>query len=109
LGHYFRKALPVWLKGLESEMHIRAVYRAVIHVMDKNSAMIKIATSGIYNLFVNGIFAAYGPARAGQNHFRMDEIPLTEFLREGENLIAVEVAGYNVNSYCMRYFFTCLM
>ena len=47
--------------------------------------MISIATSGIYRLWVNGIFKAAGPARAAHGYFRVDEYQLERCLIEAEN------------------------
>lgn len=47
--------------------------------------MLRLATSGIYNVFLNGEFIAYGPARAGRGHFRVDELPLN--LVQGDNIL----------------------
>ena len=102
----FELAKPVWLQGKSEEIHIRAQFRAVFHHdgEDVEKAVCRVATSGIYNLFVNGRFVAYGPARAGKNHFRMDEVSIASFIKKGANVIALEVAGYYVNSYyCLLY------
>ena len=48
------------------------------------------------------MFAGYGPARGPKGVFRQDEWPLSSYVREGANSVAVEVAGYNVNSFYVQ-------
>lgn len=100
----FELAKPVWLQGKAEEIHIRAQFRAVFRCEEEEvkKAVCRVATSGIYNLFVNGRFVAYGPARAGKNHFRMDAVSIEPFIKKGVNVIALEVAGYYVNSYYLQ-------
>lgn len=100
----FELAKPVWLQGKTEEIHIRAQFRAVFRCEEEDvkKTVCRVATSGIYNLFVNGRFVAYGPARAGKNHFRMDAVSIAPFIKKGVNVIALEVAGYYVNSYYLQ-------
>lgn len=93
----FKSAKPIWAKDAEKEINLRLQFKTIIPCVEYCIA--KIATSGIYQLFVNGKFVCYGPARAGRNHFRMDEINISEFLTKEENVIVIEVVGYNVNSF----------
>ena len=37
--------------------------------------------------------------RGPHGYYRMDELDLSPHLRAGQNVLAIEVAGYNVNSY----------
>lgn len=95
----FKKAKPIWIKDKQNEMHIRAIFRTSVGLENDRETWVKIATSGIYNLYINGAFVSYGPARAGKGHFRMDCIDITPYVKKGQNLVVIEVAGYNVNSY----------
>ena len=94
---HFEKAVPVWVKGYETEKNIMCGFRTLI--IGSGRAMLRITGSSVYRVFVNGNFAAYGPARTAHGFYRVDEIDLAPFIRSGENLIAVEAAGYNVNSF----------
>ncbi len=93
----FRQALPVWGEGLEKEMNISVVLRAVL---PKGGApVLYVAGHSDYQIFVNGIFFAQGPARAGHGFFRVDELPLRAALTEEQNVLCILCAGYNVNSF----------
>ena len=96
----FIKAVPIWLQNQETEMHQRVQFKTVIG--PAKDCELKIATSGVYQLWVNGKFIAYGPARAGKKHFCMDRILLSDYLTVEENTIVIEVVGYNVNSYMVQ-------
>jgi len=93
----FISAKPVWLAGRETEVHLRVQFKATVPAADE--ATIYIATSGVYHLYVNGEFLAYGPARAGKGYFRVDEISLNGRLNTAENVVVLEVCGYNSSSF----------
>ncbi len=94
----FLCAKPVWVKDKEKEVNYRVQFKAVCKATD--NAKIHIATSGIYQLWINGKFISYGPARAGKNHFRMEEIDISKYLTNEENAVVIEVAGY----YCSNFY-----
>jgi len=94
----FIKAKPIWINGKEEEVNCRVQFKTFC---SKNqNARIRIATSGIYQLYINGEFVSYGPARAGKNHFRMEDIDISAFLNKDNNVIVIEVAGY----YCSNFY-----
>ena len=93
----FQKAQPIWLAGRQTEVHLTAQFKVVCPPMAHGK--VRIATSGHYNLKINGAFVAYGPTRAGKGHFRMDEIDVSGLLTKEENVVIVEVCGYNAFSF----------
>lgn len=99
MNNIFKKAKPIWIAGRNKEMNVRAEFKAI--VKDEKNAEIRIATSGIYHLTVNGKFIAYGPARTGRGYFRADRIDLSNLLNNGNNVIVIEVCGYYADSYCL--------
>lgn len=101
MPNLFIKAKPVWFENLETEMYIRGKLESTFS-KTANKHTVKIATSGVYNLLVNGNFVAYGPARAGKNHFRMDEYDITKYLSNGENKVVIDVCNYYQNSYYLQ-------
>jgi alpha-L-rhamnosidase len=94
-------AQPVWAEGRESEMNLNLGFRAVFEAPAGEEARVtlKLTASTLYRAFVNGEFVGYGPARAGKDYHRVDAWDITPHLRPGRNVVAVEVAGYCVNSY----------
>ena len=91
---------PVWLAGRTREMNVLAGFRAVFALAEGQRAVVRLAASTLYRLHVNGAFAGYGPARCGHGVYRVDTWDVTEFCRvEDRNVLAIEVAGYNVDSF----------
>lgn len=92
----FIKAKPVWGSGLVEEKNITlGLYKKITG--QKGSAVLKVATSGFYKVFLNGEFIYYGPARCAHGFYRVDEIALE--LKESCNHIAIQVVNYFVNSF----------
>ena len=95
----FRAAKPVWPAGRDRELNLTVGFRAVVRQPAAGPTLLRLAGATLYRVFVNGEFAGHGPARAAHGFYRVDEIDLTPRLRPGDNVIAIEVAGYNANSY----------
>ena len=93
----FNQALPVWAKGQETATNLCLQFKALCPAVP--DATVCVATSGIYNLWINGEFVAYGPARVGKGHFRMDRIPVSHLLTRQENVVVIEVTGFNAFSF----------
>lgn len=92
----FIKAVPIWGDGLEKEKNTTlGLYKKII--ASEKDALLRVATSGFYRVFVNGKFAYFGPARCTHGYFRVDQIPIE--LNVGENHIAIQVVNYYVNSF----------
>ncbi len=94
-----KKAVPVWAEGREKEMNLNLGFRANFTATAGQKVNLKIAASTLYRIYLNGHFVGSGPARAAHGYYRVDEYPVSSLINEGENLLAIEVAGYNVNSY----------
>ena len=66
--------------------------------------LVRLTASSNYRLTVNGRFVGHGPVRGPHDYHRVDEWNLSDYLHNAhghpdQNVIAIEVAGYNVNSY----------
>jgi len=94
-----KKALPVWVEGREKEMNLTLGFRGTFQAGENQKIKLRITASTIYRVFLNGKFLGYGPARASHGYYRIDEYDPGKLVRKGENVVAVEVAGYNVNTY----------
>jgi len=95
----FISAQAVWPKGLEREKNLFVGFRASFDATNRRPVLLRVTGSTVYRLFVNGVFRGYGPSRGPHDYYRVDEWNLAAELRPGRNLVALEVAGYNVNSY----------
>ena len=94
-----KKAIPIWAEGREKEMNLTLGFRGIFYAKNNQDYQLKITASTLYRVFLNGTFIGYGPARTAHGYFRVDEYDLNKQVRNGENILAIEVAGYNVNSY----------
>ncbi len=95
----FRTAKPMWPTGREVEKNLSVGFRAVFEAPGTDRTVLRLAASTIYRAYVNGEFCGCGPARGPHGFYRIDEWDITNRLKPGKNLVVVEVAGYNANSY----------
>ena len=93
-------AQPVWAEGRAEEMNLSLGFRAVVDVSDlSEKTELCVAASTIYRAWINGELVAHGPARGPHDYYRVDVIDVSDHIKLGANLVAIEVAGYNSNSY----------
>jgi len=95
----FSRAKPVWPAGREREKNLLVGFRAAFDHDSGEKVILRLTGSSLYRVFINGEFCGHGPARAAHGYFRVDELDLTARLNSGRNVLAVEIAGYNINSY----------
>ncbi len=93
----FKEAVPVWEKGKQKEKNQSLIFRAVIE--GNEEIKLSIASHSRYQIFVDGVFYAAGPARAGHGFYRVSEYTLRKELSAKETVITIIAAGYNVNSF----------
>jgi alpha-L-rhamnosidase len=94
----FASARPVWVTDRQMEKNLFVGFRAIFDSPAQGRPMLRITASSLYRVSLNGQFVGHGPARGPHGYCRVDEWPL-DGCRAGRNVVAVEVAGYNVNSY----------
>jgi alpha-L-rhamnosidase len=80
-------------------MNLFVGFRAVFTAPAGERVRVRVAASSLYRFFVNGEFRGHGPARGPHDYYRVDVCDITGTLKPGLNVVAFEVAGYNVNSY----------
>ncbi|MBN2327607.1 MAG: hypothetical protein JXR73_10675 [Candidatus Omnitrophica bacterium] len=101
----FRTAQPVWPQDRQTEMNLFVGFRAPLLIVyddvqpEGSPVVIRLAASSLYRLFLNGEFIGHGPARGPHGYDRVDEWSVTGRVRPGVNYVAIEAAGYNVNSF----------
>jgi alpha-L-rhamnosidase len=97
----FRSAKPIWLKDREKEMNLLVGFRAVFDAPADRKATVQVAAATIYRAWINGEFLGAGPARGPHDYYRVDQWDISSKLKPGKNIVAIEVAGYNANSYAL--------
>lgn len=95
----FDKAVPVWADGRSEEVNVYLTFRSLVKGDDVREAIVRLAASTDYRLTVNGEFVSHGPCVAAHGFYRVDVCDITSLLHCGDNIVAIEVAGYNVPSY----------
>ena len=99
----FQRAVPVWVNGQQNTPNLTASFRVCIPWNGQSQTQLRLAAHSDYRAYVNGVFLGHGPCVAGKGFYRIDEYDLNPYLKSGDNLIALEVAGYNIpNFYIMN-------
>ena len=78
---------PIVAEHPESLRNRHVIYRkkAVLGMFDK--AIIRISADDYYKLYLNGRYVTEGPTPGYHNNYFYNEIDVTEYLKEGENVI----------------------
>lgn len=94
---YNLKILNVFHKEIDSKeithddkyknKHI--LFRKKVIIDDLKKAIMRISADDYYKLYINGKFVTQGPAPAYNFHYYYNEIDVSEYLKNGENTIAV--------------------
>jgi alpha-L-rhamnosidase len=94
----FDSARPIWPTGRDTEKNLFVGFQATFEYAGPQEPVLRLAASSLYRVYLNGDFVGHGPARGPHGFYRVDEWPLRPHVGS-RNVLAVEVAGYNVNSY----------
>ncbi len=95
----FRSARPVWPSGQDTTMNLTVGFRAVFEPVAGERTVLRLAASTMYRFYVNGAFAGHGPSRGPHGWYRVDQWDITRLLHPGQNSLALDVTGYNINTY----------
>ena len=95
----FDVAEPIWTPAEKGEINSTIVFATHFEWDGKSSLQLRLAGCSIFKVFVNGEFAAYGPARGPHGWFRMDEWDLSRVARKGDNRLNIVGVAYNTTTY----------
>ena len=95
----FAAAEPIWPKVATNEINTSVAFTTSFDWDGASPLKLRLSGCSIFKVFVNGEFAAYGPARGPHGWFRMDEWDISRFARKGCNRLAIEGVAYNTTTY----------
>ncbi len=85
----------VW-GDLENNKNIELLFEC--EIKPYKEVNVALVAKDIYNLFVNGVFVSYGPARTAKGYARVEKLDISSFLKEGENTISIYVQSNDTRS-----------
>jgi alpha-L-rhamnosidase len=97
--NYFIKARPVWAFGGQVANNMTLGLHSVFELKDFSKATFSITAASCYKVYINGEFIGFGPSIAAEKYFRVDQYDVLNKLKLGKNVLAIEVVGYNTDSY----------
>lgn len=95
----FDVAEPIWPVAERDEINSSVAFTSSFDWDGKSPLRLRLAGCSIFKVFVNGEFAAYGPARGPHGWFRMDEWDISRVARKGHNRLNVVGVAYNTTTY----------
>ncbi len=91
----FIKAKPIFRKGYDGKGNYQAGFICRSEKLRSGEKVFaRVCAGTFYRLYVNGVFVAHGPARAGEGFLRADDIDVSGYIRDGVNYFAFEVVHY---------------
>ena len=95
--HIFNSAKQIFIKNKREEVNFQSGFKCKFHAKKDCAYILHITGATLYRVYLNNKFVFYGPARAPHGYIRFDEVKLD--VTDGENILCIEVAGYNCPSF----------
>jgi len=95
----FDAAVPIWTTAEKGEINSSVAFTSHFEWDGGAPIRLRLAGCSIFKVFVNGEFAAYGPARGPHGWFRMDEWDISRLARKGDNRLNIVGVAYNTTTY----------
>ncbi|MBO5223470.1 MAG: hypothetical protein J6C23_03030 [Clostridia bacterium] len=87
----FDKAIAITIPEIATEPNVFATFHANLNKLE--NCELRICAHSFYQIYLNGKFIAFGPARTAKNYARTDIIPLNS--DEPKNELIIILVGYN--------------
>lgn len=95
--------IPKWEAEDKEKPALLLFRKKVILSAEPSKAVICISADTRYKLYINGKMVEMGPSRGDHQIWYYDEIDISEYLKMGGNLIAVQVLRYPTEHYKGNY------
>ena len=92
----FVLAKPIFPKEKSREKNTFAAFSAKVNSI--KGCTLHITASSFYQVYINGRFVAFGPARSAKGYARVDLLPIGDYNSESGNDIVILVSGYYCGS-----------
>ena len=97
----FDEAVPIWTVEDQREINSSVEFSSEFDWDGFSPLSLCLTGCLIFKVFVNGSFAAYGPARGPHGYFRMDEWDIARNARKGRNRLDIVGVAYNTTTYLL--------
>ncbi len=98
-----RQKEPRWiwlLSGKGREFHQVACFRKTFTVSgESKDCRLELTADARYEVYVNGRWIGFGPARSWPDQWQLDSYDLSTALHAGDNVIAVRVQHYGIGNF----------
>ncbi len=82
----------------ETPQNSHMLFRKTFKVENEGAVKIFITADDCYKLYIGGEFVTEGPAPAFPSHYYYNEIDITDYVKKGENTLAVHVYYQGLNN-----------
>lgn len=90
----------IWIGDNQSTENERVCFVKPFDVQNlMNDVTLQITAVTKYQVYINGIFLGTGPIRTAPGNAYIDQYPISDRIREGDNLLSVEVWNYGLSTY----------
>ena len=94
------KAKWIWAAKADPQAYNQTVIaKRIFRLKAPGSATLRISADSFYRLSINGTWVNDGPSRAWPEHYQYDVLPVTAYLKAGENEIEIVARYYGVGDF----------
>ncbi len=94
------KAKWIWSAKSDPQAYNQTVIaKRSFRLKAPGEATLRITSDSFYRLLINGTWVNDGPSRAWPDHYQYDVLPVTAYLKKGENQIEIVARYYGVGDF----------
>src|SRR5436853_4390841 len=89
----------IWIARTRRPYNTYACFRRTFSARRTKRATLRITADSRYDVFINGHWLGHGPTRSWPSPWPVDEYAIGHLLRDGDNVIAVLVTHFNIDTF----------